>query len=63
MVAGESIKGDTFKCALKPVARALRDGTYGEVRFTPPQRRWLERIFPHGVCDYGRPGIGRPPSS
>lgn len=61
MVAGESIKGDIFKCARKPVARALRDGTYGTVRFTPRQRRRLERIFPDGVCDYDRPGLGQPP--
>jgi hypothetical protein len=53
MVAGESIKGDTFKCKLKPVATALADGTYGpSVRFTAAQKDWLARIFPQGVCDY-----------
>jgi len=27
-VAGDTIKGEVFKCALKPVAVALRDGSY-----------------------------------
>ncbi|WP_342118064.1 DUF6351 family protein [Pseudoduganella sp. OTU4001] len=53
MVAGESIRGDTFKCRLKPLATALADGTYGAlVRFTDAQKAWLARIFPQGVCDY-----------
>lgn len=53
MVAGESIRGDTFKCRLKPVATALADGTYAPtVRFTDAQKAWLARIFPQGVCDY-----------
>ncbi|MES2130162.1 MAG: DUF6351 family protein [Pseudomonadota bacterium] len=58
MVAGDSIKGDVFKCALKPVARALHDGTYrAGLAFTPAQAAWLARIFPQGVCDF-RPGEG-----
>ncbi len=63
MVAGESIKGDVFKCALKPVTQALRDGSYpaGEA-WTAPQQAWLRRIFPHGVCDYSQPDQGRPPA-
>jgi hypothetical protein len=53
MVAGDSIRGDTFKCGLKPVEKALSDGTYGPaVRFTEAQKTWLNRIFPKGVCDY-----------
>lgn len=53
MVAGESIRGDTFKCKLKPLAAAFADGTYGTaVRFTDAQKAWLGRIFPQGVCDY-----------
>lgn len=60
MVAGESIKGDTFKCALKPVDAALGDGSYGSTApFTAAQTAWLKRIFPDGVCDYKRPGLGR----
>lgn len=57
MVAGESIRGDTFKCALKPVATALADGTYpASVSFSAAQGAWLNKIFPDGVCDYGVPG-------
>lgn len=53
MVAGESIRGDTFQCKLKPLATALGDGTYGRaVRFSDAQQAWLARIFPRGVCDY-----------
>jgi len=59
MVAGDSIKGDRFKCALKPVTVALADGTYpASAQFTEQQKAWLTRIFPDGVCDYGRPGPG-----
>lgn len=60
MVAGDGIRGDLFKCALKPVAAALDDGTYGGVRFSAPQQAWLGRIFPHGVCDYSREDRGKP---
>lgn len=62
MVAGDSIRGDVFKCALKPVAAALADGTYGAVHFSAQQQAWLERIFPQGVCDYSKGDAGRPPA-
>lgn len=53
MVAGGSIREDLFRCRRKPVARALADGSYGAgVVFSTQQRRWLEKIFAHGVCDY-----------
>lgn len=53
MVAGESIRGDTFKCKLKPLEKAYTDGTYGPaVSFNDAQKAWLSRIFPQGVCDY-----------
>ncbi|SFM33916.1 DUF6351 family protein [Rugamonas rubra] len=58
MVAGESIKGDIFKCALKPLATALADGSYGAgAPFTAGQRAWLQKIFPDGVCDYAAAGL------
>jgi hypothetical protein len=61
MVAGESIKGDVFKCALKPVADALADGTYpATVQFTAQQKDSLNRIFPQGVCDFRQGDVGRP---
>jgi hypothetical protein len=52
--------GDMFKCALKPLAKALEDGTYGTASFTADQVRQLEAIFPDGVCDYARPDQGKP---
>lgn len=51
ILAGEDYAGDRFGCALKPVAQALADGTYGTVDMSP----WageLEAVFPDGVCDY-----------
>ena len=61
MVAGDSIKGDIFKCALKPVAAAMADGTYpASVQFTARQEEWLNKIFPQGVCDYRQSDQGRP---
>ncbi|MRV76052.1 hypothetical protein GJ700_30490 [Duganella sp. FT92W] len=61
MVAGDGIRGDLFKCALKPVSAALADGTYGAVTFSAQQQAWLARIFPQGVCDYSQGDAGRPP--
>ncbi|MBI5069375.1 MAG: hypothetical protein HZB56_14160 [Deltaproteobacteria bacterium] len=60
MVAGDGYAGDLFKCARKPLARALEDGTYGAVAFTDGQLSQLDAIFPDGVCDYTRPDVGRP---
>lgn len=61
MVAGDSFRGDLFKCALKPLPAALHDGTYGSTVFTTAQKQWLAKIFPQGVCDYRRPDEGRAP--
>lgn len=60
IVAGGSIKGGVFKCALKPVAEALDDGTYGTIEFSGPEIDRLNEIFPDGVCDYSQPDQGRP---
>lgn len=61
MVAGDSFRGDMFKCELKPLGRALHDGTYDRVApFTPDEIAWLHNIFPDGVCDYSREDAGRP---
>ncbi len=61
MVAGDSFRGDMFKCALKPMPAALADGTYGATVFNAAQKEWLAKIFPEGVCDYKRPDQGRAP--
>lgn len=60
MLAGDSISGDMFKCALKPVATALGDTTYGAVTFTAGEETTLNAIFPNGVCDYSQPDQGKP---
>jgi hypothetical protein len=61
IVAGGPIEGGVFKCALKPVATALADGTYGSWQPTPAEVARLQQIFPTGVCDYSKPDVGRPP--
>ncbi|MDM0117617.1 DUF6351 family protein [Variovorax sp. J22R133] len=72
MVAGDSYRGDMFKCAPKPIATALADGTYAPSAggaggaggaadpFTAAEKSWLARIFPDGVCDYSKADMGRP---
>ncbi len=60
MVAGDSARGDMFKCARKPVPTALADGTYGLASFTADQEKQLAAIFPTGVCDYGQRDLGKP---
>ncbi len=60
MVAGDSVAGDMFKCALKPVSVALLDGTYGLTSFSAEQEAQLEAIFPTGVCDYTQRDLGKP---
>jgi hypothetical protein len=59
IAAGDDIAGDRFACALKPVAAALEDGTYGELDLGSHRDR-LESIFPLGVCDYDQPDPVRP---
>ncbi len=56
MVAGGPLAGDVLKCVLKPLHR--RD--YG-VAFSPAEWGRLRAIFPAGVCDWARPGVGRGP--
>ena len=60
IVSGGDIKGDIFKCALKPVDKAFKDGTYNEVVFTDIDRARLKEIFPAGVCDYNKKDVGKP---
>lgn len=61
MVAGEDVTGDVFKCATKPLATALGDGTYGGVQWTAEELVLLDKIFgASGVCDYSKPDMGRP---
>ncbi len=59
IAAGGDFAGDRFACALKPVATALTDGTYGDEDLGAHRAR-LEAIFPDGVCDNDAPDGIRP---
>ena len=61
IVSGGPIEGSIFKCALKPVATALTDGTYAPWVPGAAEVTRLGQIFPTGVCDYSKPDVGRPP--
>jgi hypothetical protein len=52
--AGAPIANDVLKCALKPVS-----ATDYKVSFTPAQLARVKAIFPTGVCDFSRPGVGQ----
>lgn len=58
-VAGDSLHGDRFACALQSVADAIAGGVYAPVDMRAHQRE-LERVFPDGVCDYRQPDPARP---
>ena len=60
IVAGGPIEGGIYKCALKPVAQAVADGTYAPWLPSAADVARLEQIFPTGVCDYSKPDVGRP---
>jgi len=60
IVAGGPIEGGIYKCALKPVATAIADGTYGSWTPSFVEAARLQQIFPTGVCDYGKPDVGKP---
>lgn len=54
LAAGAPPANDVIKCQLKPVNFA----DYA-VKFTPEQQARLKAIFPNGVCDYSKPGVGQ----
>ncbi len=60
IVAGAPIEGGIYKCALKPVERAVWEGDYLPWWPTFQQFARLKKIFPDGVCDYRRPDQARP---
>ncbi len=55
MVAGSPVTDDVVKCQLK----AISDADYAPAAFTAPEKTRLASIFPSGVCDYSKPGIGQ----
>jgi hypothetical protein len=51
--AGAPIANDVLKCRLKPVQADYK------VKFSAAQMARLKAIFPTGVCDFTKPGIGQ----
>ena len=56
LVAGQPLTRSVLKCHLKPI-----NFTDYNVTFTPAEQSQLQSIFPGGVCDYSKPGIGEEP--
>jgi hypothetical protein len=56
IAAGEPLTENILKCALKPA-----DPKDYAHPLTPDQLARLKAIFPRGVCDFTRPGIGQGP--
>ena len=56
IAAGAPLEGDILKCQLKP----LDPADYGS-SLTSEQLNRLSAVFPDGVCDYSKPGIGQVP--
>jgi len=56
LVAGAPLTNDIAKCQLKPI----NFGDY-KVSFTEAQKARLKAIFPTGVCDFSKPGVGQTP--
>lgn len=54
-VAGGNPLNDVLKCQLKPLNRA----DYGPLGLTDTQWAQLQQIFPAGVCDWSKPGVGQ----
>jgi hypothetical protein len=59
-VAGDDVANDRLSCRLRPLART--DYSFAPVPLSDAQWATLQAIFPQGVCDYGRPGIGQQPA-
>ncbi len=54
-VAGGPLAENVLKCQLKPLAFT----DYGVVAFTALQQSRLAAVFPTGVCDWSKPGVGQ----
>jgi hypothetical protein len=56
-VAGGPRAEDVFKCQLKPLDALAPD--YGGVLFSNAELARLQAVFPDGVCDWSKPGVGQ----
>jgi hypothetical protein len=57
-VAGGPIEENILKCQLKP----LNPADYAPATFTAGQLARLNAVFPGGVCDWSKPGVGQQPA-
>jgi hypothetical protein len=55
-VAGEPLTNDVLKCRLKAINPADYAG-----KLNGDELAELRRLFPEGVCDYRKPGVGQVP--
>jgi hypothetical protein len=54
-IAGGPLTENILKCQLKPLAFA----DYPVITFTAGQQARLNAVFPNGVCDWTKPGVGQ----
>jgi hypothetical protein len=57
-VAGVPRTEDVLKCQLKPIALAEYGGKINDAQFAR-----LTAVFPTGVCDWSKPGVGQQPAA
>jgi hypothetical protein len=57
--AGMPMTDDVMRCELKPIDKA----DYKGVTFTDDEFKQLQKLFPEGVCDFTKPGLGRHPTT
>ncbi|MBQ4845421.1 DUF6351 family protein [Pseudoalteromonas sp. MMG005] len=58
--SGAPWAGDIFKCHLMSINSAIDKGIYAAHNMTVDMRARLQATFPHGVCNYDVPDMGRP---
>lgn len=58
--AGGPTVADVAKCQLRSVDAAIAANDYGGASFSGAQLTRLKAIFPTGVCDWSKPGVGQP---
>src|SRR6185369_7341022 len=54
IAASEALRDNVLKCQLKPL-----DFSSYAVTFTAEEQARLSAVFPNGVCDYTRRGVGQ----
>ena len=57
-IAGGPVAENVLKCQLRPLNRA----DYNPIGLTDDQFNRLKAVFPDGVCDFGKPGVGQQPA-